>query len=156
MALSADPANAPVDDVVKPIVQVASAGRRRRRRHRQTRHRLRPLVIEVDLEALPVSDEVDTVVVADPVELGLVTRVELDRQHVTGVGPVALVEGAGHRRPLPFSQSSLKGLPLVVSVTRPPPKEPKPVPAGRVTVTVLSGYSRAPDDEVVKPIVQSA
>ena len=114
------------------------------------------MVIGDRLGGATVSDDVDTVVVADPVELGLVTRVELDRQHITGVGPVALVEGQVTVVPLAVSQSCSTDPACRVGDQLPPSKDPKLVPGGRVTVTVLSGYSRAPDDDVVKPIVQLA
>jgi hypothetical protein len=46
---------------------------------------------------------------------------------------------------------------VVVSVTVPPPKDPKVVPVGSVTVTALSaGPSRAPVAEAPKPMVHVA
>ena len=58
--------------------------------------------------------------------------------------------------PVTTEQSlSFEFWPVVVSVTVPPPNEPKVVPVGRVIVMALSAEpANAPVDDVVKPIVQ--
>ena len=122
MALSADPANAPVDDVVKPIVQLARA----------------PAAVDdgntvklatdwgvVMVNALVddfESDEVVTVVVADPVVVGLVSPVrttETTSPEFTGLPSFSVHVTVV---PLPLPQLLLTVSAVVVSVTVPPPR----------------------------------
>jgi hypothetical protein len=112
-------------------------------------------VIVVDAVADLVSEDVDTDTVTGPVVVGLVTPFR--ETETTSLAPTEAPPLMAHETVVPpvAVQREATVWPVVTSVMVPPAKDPRVVPAGRVTVMVLPAVpSRSPEDEVVNPTVQ--
>ena len=124
-------------DVVKPIVQLVVAPAAVEVGDTETVETDFAAVIVTDLETPWVSELVDTVVLTEPVLVGLVTSTSTTER----TSP-ALAEYPWSNEQfivVPPLQLLLSGLPVVVSVTAPLWNEPRLTPAGRATVTLAPG-----------------
>ena len=86
-----------------------------------------------------ISELVDTVVLAEPVLVGLVTSVSTKDRTSPALAELPKLKSHSTVVPVVLKQSLLSPFPVVVSVSVPPSNDPKLEPVGSATVTLTPG-----------------